>query len=76
MTSSPLLFREGTVNKSNRQNNSQNKDASSGNNAPVDDAPLDGGTSSGNNTQKSEAPKKDNASQEDDAPCGDGDSRE
>lgn len=56
--------------------NSQNKDASSGNNAPVDDAPLDGGTSSGNNTQENEAPKKDNASQEDDAPCDDGDSRE
>lgn len=56
--------------------NSQNKDASSGNNAPVDDTPLDSGTSSGNNTQENEAPKKDNASQEDDAPCGDGDSRE
>ena len=55
---------------------SQNKDASSGNNAPVDDTPLDGGTSSGNNTQESEVPQKDNTSQEDDAPCDDGDSRE
>lgn len=44
---------------------SQNKDASSGNNAPVDDTPLDGGTSSGNNTQESEAPKKDNPQNED-----------
>ena len=45
--------------------NSQNKDASSGNNAPVDDAPLDGGTSSGNNTQENEAPKKDNSQNKD-----------
>ena len=63
-------------NEAPKKDNSQNKDASSGNNAPVDDTPLDSGNSSGNNTQESDVPQKDNTSQEDDAPCDDGDSRE
>lgn len=55
---------------------SQDEDASSGNNAPMDDTPLDSGNSSGNNTQGSDVPQEDNTSQKDDAPCDDGDSRE